>query len=82
MAQFNTGFSDQNGHEPKRYLSVCEAAQYLGVSKSYLNKLRTKGNGPEFFKIGARVTYATEDLDAWLNQHRRRSTSDLGAVGQ
>ena len=59
-------------------LSVPSAAQFLGVSESYLNKLRCAGGGPEFFKVGARVLYSIADLDQWLNRHRRRSTSDQG----
>jgi predicted DNA-binding transcriptional regulator AlpA len=62
----------------RRKLSVSDAAQLAGVSESHLNKLRSTGGGPAFFKIGARVVYDVFDLDQWLDQHRRRSTSDQG----
>jgi predicted DNA-binding transcriptional regulator AlpA len=59
-----------------RRLSVAEAAAYLGLSVSKLNKLRVYGGGPSFFKLGRRVAYDTGDLDHWLAGHRRRSTSE------
>jgi hypothetical protein len=56
-------------------LSVGVAALYLGVSESYLNKLRCVGGGPVFIKIGRRVVYSMKDLDQWLSERRRASTS-------
>jgi predicted DNA-binding transcriptional regulator AlpA len=58
-----------------RLLNVNEAADRLGVSVSYLNKLRLSGRGPAFMKLGARrVAYDPADLAAWLNECRRTST--------
>ena len=59
-------------------MNVVEAAAFVGVSISMLNKLRVYGGGPVFLKIGRRVAYDPSDLSAWLNQLRRRSTSDVG----
>jgi predicted DNA-binding transcriptional regulator AlpA len=47
-------------------LRVAEAADYIGISKSTLDKLRCYGGGPIFIKVGARVVYDRMDLDAWL----------------
>jgi hypothetical protein len=63
---------------PPPNMGVPVAARYLGISESFLNKTRTLGNGPRFLKIGARVVYSVDDLNQWLDQHRRRSTSDRG----
>jgi excisionase family DNA binding protein len=63
----------------KRYLTNNEAAQYLGLGRQTLPKLRLLGSGPIFRKFGRAVRYAIEDLDAWAREHRRRSTSDPGA---
>ena len=60
----------------KSNLSVTGAAERLGVSAAFLNKLRTQGGGPVFIRLGRRVVYAVADLDDWQNQNRRRSTSD------
>ena len=49
-----------------------EAARYLGVSTSMLNKLRmkrTRHQGPKFAKICGCVVYRRADLDAWLAQN-------------
>ena len=59
-------------------LNVDEAAAYVGLSASTLNKLRVFGGGPVFLKLGRRVAYDVSDLDAWLSERRRRSTSDSG----
>jgi excisionase family DNA binding protein len=62
----------------KQRLSVREAAQYLGLSVSTLNKLRVFGGGPTFLKLGRRVAYDLVDLDGWMVGKRRSSTSDQG----
>lgn len=52
-----------------------EAAAYCGSSKSTLEKLRLTGGGPKFLKLGRRVVYDPDDLDAWLASKKRLSTS-------
>jgi len=61
-----------------KLLSVTQAADHLGVSASYLNKLRVTGGGPPFVKMGARVSYDLADLSAWIEAQKRSSTSDQG----
>jgi predicted DNA-binding transcriptional regulator AlpA len=56
-------------------LPVGQAAQYLGLSASTLNKLRLTGDGPPYYKLSRRVVYRQSDLIAWLESHRRLSTS-------
>jgi hypothetical protein len=51
------------------------AAAYTGFTKGYLTKFRTLGGGPTFIKIGGQVRYDPDDLDAWLDSHKRISTS-------
>ena len=63
---------------PAPRVNVDDAATYIGLSASTLNKLRVFGGGPVFLKIGRRVAYDVADLDAWLQSKRRRSTSDTG----
>ena len=54
-----------------------EAARYMAISKSRLTQLRMTGEGPPFIKIAARaVAYRKSDLDAWLDNRVRRTTSD------
>lgn len=55
-----------------------DAAKYVGLSPKTLERLRTKGGGPRFHKLGRRVVYREEDLEQWLQERARRSTSDPG----
>lgn len=54
------------------------AAAYTGLAESTLEKLRVRGDGCPFIRIGRAVLYDPDDLDAWLSANRRRSTSDHG----
>lgn len=64
---------------PTRHLRTREAASYLGLGKSTLEKLRLTGLGPVYVKAGPRVViYDLQDLDAWLATRRRLSTSEGG----
>ena len=58
------------------FMSVKEAAFYLKVSKSFLDKLRVNGGGPEFVRLSARkILYRRSDLDSWARQRRFESTA-------
>jgi predicted DNA-binding transcriptional regulator AlpA len=59
-----------------RYVRTHEAARVLGISPRTLEKYRCHGNGPTFRKLGGRVVYAIDDLEAWADQAACRSTSD------
>jgi len=61
---------------PPRYLRTPEAARFLGLSGRTLEKHRTYGTGPRYSKIGGRVVYAVEDLQAWVARGEKTSTSD------
>jgi hypothetical protein len=62
-------------------LRTPDAARYVGLSASTLEKMRICGNGPIYQKAGPKiVVYRLEDLDGWLNTNRRRSTSDRGST--
>lgn len=51
-------------------LRVRKAAEYVGLSKSLLDKLRCYGGGPIYAKLGTAVVYNTVDLDAWIAERR------------
>jgi hypothetical protein len=62
-------------------LRPASAALFLGLSASYLAKLRLTGDGPAFYKVGRAVVYRSHDLESWLAAHgRRASTSDRAGV--
>lgn len=56
------------------------AAARLGVAKQSLAKWRVSGTGPVFVKVGSRVFYRPQDLDAWVETRLRRSTSEYEAA--
>lgn len=68
-----------NAGLPSRYLRTPEAARFLGLSGRTLEKHRTYGTGPAYRKLGGRVVYSIEDLQAWANRGAKQSTSDPGA---
>lgn len=57
-------------------LRVRQAAEYVGLSKSYLDKARCFGTGPAFAKLGTTVIYSTDDLDAWVAANRHTPAND------
>ena len=62
-----------------RVLRTPEAAAYVGLSASTLEKFRLSGEGPPYHKSGSKiVVYYPDDLDKWLHARRRISTSDPG----
>lgn len=67
-----------NAYSGPRYLKTPDAALRLGLSARTLEKHRCYGTGPVYRKLGGRIVYAIEDLDAWADIGRRCSTSDPG----
>ena len=63
---------------PPRYLRTPEAARFVGLSIRTLEKHRIYGTGPRYAKLGGRVVYSLEDLQAWVASAVRASTSDPG----
>ena len=59
-----------------RFITENEAAEYLCLSPATLRRWRWAGKGPEFVKIGGAVRYDPVDIDAFIEQGRRRSTGD------
>jgi predicted DNA-binding transcriptional regulator AlpA len=63
---------------PPRYLRTPEAARFVGLSIRTLEKHRTYGTGPRYSKLGGRVVYRLEELQAWVELGSKISTSDPG----
>lgn len=58
-------------------LDTTEAAVRLRLARATLAKLRVNGGGPPFIKLGAKVLYPVDEMDAWLAAHpRAHSTSE------
>lgn len=60
----------------KRSLTEKEAAEYIGMSRSFLRQDRMNGirenrtPGPNYVKIGRAVRYLKEELDKWLENYK------------
>lgn len=52
-------------------LSDAEAAKMIGVSASWMRKMRMRGGcGPRFIRMGRMIRYSREDLEQWVKTHR------------
>lgn len=59
-----------------RLLTTKEAAQFLGVSKAFLERDRWAGARIPFIRIGDRaVRYRVGDLEAYITSRQRTSTA-------
>lgn len=58
------------------------AAEMLQVAPRTLEKWRWQGGGPKHIAVSSRcVRYAVTDLEDWIENRRRTSTSDDGSAG-
>ena len=57
-------------------LTTGETAVLLRLQPQTLRVWRYRGGGPRYLKIGNRVVYSRQDIEAWLSTRRRTSTSD------
>lgn len=57
-------------HRGRAALPTDEAAHYVGLAYGTLKKMRVTGDGPAYVRIGSRIVYLIEDLNAWLQEHR------------
>jgi len=61
----------------KPLMDTAMAADYMGCSKSWLEKVRVTGIPKiKYIKLGKKVVYRLEDLNKFLTEHSRTSTSE------
>ncbi|WP_306253769.1 helix-turn-helix domain-containing protein [Parvularcula sp. IMCC14364] len=56
-----------------------QAANYLGMKASTLNRWRCSGVGPRFLKVGRLIKYRKSDLDAYLQGRVFQSTAECAS---
>lgn len=61
-------------------LTPRQAAERLAIAGHTLARWRLEGGGPPYVKVGASVRYDAQDLDAFIESRKRRSTSDAGTA--
>jgi len=60
---------EQFAGETKRLGAVLErdeTAKKLRISLNYLDRLRARGKGPKFVRLGHRVLYREQDVENWF----------------
>ena len=76
----DTTLPESRRHQPMtmttEVLTTVEAAQYVRLKKTTLERFRLTGKGPTYCKLGAAVRYRRCDLDEWLKTHLINSTND------
>src|SRR5437667_4530161 len=58
-----------------RKLTPAEVTQHIGVTEATLANWRSKRIGPLAVRIGRRVWYFTDDLEAYLQEERRKANA-------
>jgi len=58
-----------------RHLSQIELAARWNLSHSTLERWRWTGEGPQFIKLGGRVVYRLEDVEAFEAAQARHNTA-------
>ena len=49
-----------------RLLSITGVSQLLGVSRSQVKRLRASGRLPDPIRLGGRVLWRVDEIDAWV----------------
>ncbi len=62
-----------------KVLKTEDAANFLGLAVSTLEKMRVYGGGPKFVKLGRSVRYRDSDLDDYLSHNAVYSTQQAKA---
>lgn len=57
-----------------------QTAERIKCHPGSLARLRVRGDGPPFIKVGRSVRYDPRDVDEWLAKQKRTSTSQRGAA--
>lgn len=61
----------------KTPLTVEEVSQRSGVPSATLRWWRAKGTGPRSFRIGRKIVYDADVIDAWIQ--RRKAQTSVGS---
>ena len=64
------------GCSETRRFNQRELARRWKISERTLERWRWQGNGPRYLKIGGRVIYRIEDVEAFEQVQLKSSTSD------
>lgn len=54
----------------EKYLTTADVADALGLAERQVKRMRERGDGPPFSRIGRAVRYRREDVEAWVEAQR------------
>jgi excisionase family DNA binding protein len=63
-----------------KFLTTKEAAEILSIKPNTLEIWRVQGKSPVFLKIGRNVRYELSEIEKFIHESRRNSTSDMGPM--
>lgn len=66
----------------KEVLTSDEAAQYMGISKSYLYKLTMRGEIPHYKPMGKMCYFNRAELEQWLQSNRVSTGKEIDDKAQ
>lgn len=66
----------------KEVLTSDEAAQYMGISKSYLYKLTMRQQIPHYKPMGKMVYFNRLELESWLQSNRVATADEISQRAQ
>lgn len=66
----------------RELINTKQAARRCGLSPRTMEKRRCAGLAPAWVRLGRAVRYDVAELDAWIAESRRTSTSDPGPEGR
>ncbi|SFP85674.1 DNA binding domain-containing protein, excisionase family [Geodermatophilus dictyosporus] len=67
---------DRNPSRDPELLAIAEAAELLRAPVATLRHWRHLGTGPRSLRLGRRVLYRRDDLDAWIDYRRAEAAAD------
>jgi len=59
------------------FLTTPQAADFIGLSARTLERMRTKGQGPDYRKHGRYVRYHINEIKAWSMAHLTHCTNSV-----
>ncbi len=62
-----------------KHLNQIDLAARWNISHRTLERWRWTGEGPRYVKLGGRVVYRLEDVEAYEHEQIRASTADTSA---
>jgi hypothetical protein len=73
--------SPESTSAPKTRLAQNDLSTRWGISSKTLERWRVLGIGPCFLKLGGKVVYRLEDVEAYERHSLRQSTSEAAHAG-